>query len=402
MAFKDGHLAISDDVRPHGDAPLSPGVGLRAEGERLFVNARMRQWPVPLPELNDELIACDGQPVADLVANHWAPYVELRKATDHYPAAKTAFTIVHSLKSQFKTCVFRSPLGRAQTYSLSYQATELGELIGLLASGNRAGAANGYDYQDGVLWVRLVSFSLNAASADVFEKMLTAIESLPYFHTLVFDVRGNDGGSSTLGDRIFKAATGGIELSEQQQAQLPLAYAQWRVSDYALARIEGSIEFLKAAYGPDNEDLGFYQQLKAAMQAAQAKGEAWVSAGNSYHQWQREAFQEMNIRPKKFSGDLVLLTDNRCASACLDFADTVLAVPGVRHFGQATSGDTLYMEAPAFRLPSGNRLRMPLKVWRGRLRGSNEVYVPDLLIDFNAHTEESLRAHVLKALKDVE
>ena len=81
-----------------------------------------------------------------------------------------------------------------------------------------------------------------------------------------------------------------------------------------------------------------------------------------------------------FKGKVFFLTDMRCASACLDFADIVTQMPGVTHIGQPTSADTVYIDNVEMPLPSGDAgLSYSLKVYRHRLRGSNQWYTPKVI-----------------------
>ena len=46
--------------------------------------------------------------------------------------------------------------------------------------------------------------------------------------------------------------------------------------------------------------------------------------------------------PNLREGRVLLLTDGDCASACLDFADLVLQLPGTTHLGLPTSADAVF------------------------------------------------------------
>ena len=73
-----------------------------------------------------------------------------------------------------------------------------------------------------------------------------------------------------------------------------------------------------------------------------------------------------------------LLTDHACFSACLDFADVIRRVPGVVHVGLETRADAVYIDNRAQSLPSGlGWVGFSMKVYRNRLRGHNESYVPE-------------------------
>ena len=86
-----------------------------------------------------------------------------------------------------------------------------------------------------------------------------------------------------------------------------------------------------------------------------------------------------SARPSEVPLDakVYFLTDSRCGSACLDFADILVRVPGVVHVGRETSADAIYIDNRAVRLPSGlGVLGFSMKVYRDRVRGHNESYVP--------------------------
>jgi len=72
----------------------------------------------------------------------------------------------------------------------------------------------------------------------------------------------------------------------------------------------------------------------------------------------------------------LVLTDRGCGSACLDAVDLWRALGAVQ-VGQETSGDTLYMDVRRDPLPGGmGDALVPMKMYRGRPRGSNVPWVP--------------------------
>jgi hypothetical protein len=79
-----------------------------------------------------------------------------------------------------------------------------------------------------------------------------------------------------------------------------------------------------------------------------------------------EAGAALKTKPRVF-----VLTDWGCGSACLDAVDLWTAL-GAIHVGQETSADSLYMDIRQVALPSGFAQAVtPMKVYRGRKRGSN-------------------------------
>ena len=74
---------------------------------------------------------------------------------------------------------------------------------------------------------------------------------------------------------------------------------------------------------------------------------------------------------------MILLTDLLCGSACLDFADIMLKLPGVIHAGQPTWAHTVYMDIRSLALPSKlGSFCIPQKVYPNRIRGNNQPYEP--------------------------
>jgi hypothetical protein len=104
---------------------------------------------------------------------------------------------------------------------------------------------------------------------------------------------------------------------------------------------------------------------------------------------------------RQHSGKIVLLTDAKCFSACLDFADTVLKVPGALHVGETTSADAVYIDGWRMLLPSGNVLSFPLKVWRNRVRGNNEPLRPSVEIALDTLDDAAIHSATIAALRKV-
>jgi hypothetical protein len=93
-------------------------------------------------------------------------------------------------------------------------------------------------------------------------------------------------------------------------------------------------------------------------------------------------------------GPVYVLTDPVCASACLDAVDLWTAL-GAIQIGRETSADTVYMDVRPAALPSGlASLVIPMKVWRGRLRGNNEPHRPAHLFEGDITDSAALQAWV--------
>ncbi|AFU98729.1 S41 family peptidase [Simiduia agarivorans] len=398
--FRDAHLNISDDIRRIGNNIVTAGFSLGYDQGKLMVTSHMPGWNGLLPGLGDELLACDGVGAQDILLNYLVPYQNFTANPGRaLGAAVKGFSLRTSPEMNFENCTFGSESGASNTVAFQQRSVSSNDFfdwyVSTLPQSNRA--SSGYELKDGVLWIGLPSFTLEGAKLARFNAMIEELVELEGFQSVVFDVRGNKGGSSLFGEAIFTAVTGGIEMTEAQRSQLPMAYAQWRISDYSLDRINDMLSRLSEDPGREGLQADYFSKLKTAMLEAKQAGRTWL-VYNSNARWNLQDFERMNIAPRNFKGALVLLTDGACVSACLDFADMIRATPGSLHVGETTAADSLYMSAPTVVLPSGNRLQMPLKVWRNRLRGNNEPLVPDIYLDLSGLDSGSVRRKVFAVI----
>jgi len=229
------------------------------------------------------------------------------------------------------------------------------------------------------------------------ETMLKGLTGLSGVKLIVFDTRNNGGGDSSIGDRIFDAATGGLEYDHTDMDKLPRTYAQWRVSDTLLVTATETLARNKNLYGDTSDRAVESAKFLDDVKAAKATGKPWVEQAGDYR-ITRADIVARHGKLRRFDGKVVLVTDSRCVSACLDFADLVRQVPGAIHLGQTTGSDTVYIDVANIRLPSGNHMMLPLKVWRNRVRRNSEPLVPDIPLDVDMYDDTAVRSAVLSAL----
>jgi hypothetical protein len=251
---------------------------------------------------------------------------------------------------------------------------------------------------DGTLWIRAGNFQPSAEQDVALEQLIETLRKGPTARRVVFDSRGNGGGDNGIGQRLFMAATGGLEVDDSQLGDVVVTSAWWRVSDIAIAGMVWR-EALAKQRGGDDSTLQIVKQLHKAMTSAQARGEGWVhQPGSDYPRLSREDMAVRKAHLRRSVEKVALLTDANCVSACLDFADMIRSVPGSVHIGQTTGADTVYLDIGSTQLPSGNALVLPLKVWRNRLRGNNEALVPDVPLSSDQGDDDATRRAVLELL----
>lgn len=226
------------------------------------------------------------------------------------------------------------------------------------------------DWAGGV-WIGLGGFNGDPASAD--GQKLTALKAqiaeqaatVRAAPRVVFDLRGNGGGSSAWINAMAETLWGEAEIAARSPDSTAV---DWRASRANLETIEG----YKAVLGSNPEVLAWLTGIADGLRTAVDRGEPlWRQVDD-----EDDAATPTFSGPSLMTGRVFVLTDSGCASACLDAVDLLKAL-GAVHLGQETSADTVYMEIRQDTLPGGRvEARTPMKVYRGRARGSNETVVP--------------------------
>ncbi|KQW87115.1 hypothetical protein ASC94_27230 [Massilia sp. Root418] len=401
--FRDGHLLYSDNAR-RGYPMLVNGWRLHKQGGDYVVDAHLKDWPAPLPPIGAKLLQCDGRTPDAILASDVAPFLDRRSNSKMAEYLPGALTLPALPDLQLKRCQFRSADGAVMDMPITYQGVATQRFFREWSKSPQQGQqpqrrSNKFSFQDGVLWVSAASFNTLPSKPQIaeFDTMLAELGKLEGVRLMVFDVRGNGGGSSAIGDKIFTAATGGLDYDKQDLDKLPRTYAQWRVSDVLLENTGKFARSFAERYGADSEQARQSAAFAQQVQQAKARGETWVEqpAGRLVT---RADIARRGGKLRRYSGPVALLTDASCASACLDFADQVLSVPGAVHLGRTTGADTLYIDTGRATLPSGNVLVLPQKVWRNRLRGSDEALVPSVVLKADMDDDAAVRAETLAAL----
>ena len=396
--FQDGHLRYSDNARAartHNGPIQVTGWKVDPIDGQYVVTKVWGGFPYELPPVGSRLIQCDGQDPETLYRERLAPFFDRRPfAVDETVIAyMLAFPMLRG--REIKDCKFSAPQGESFNLKVAYVPEPLMEVFSFMTpSVPRPHRTNGFSFNNGILWIQAANFSLHKEDALELDAMLAKIRRLKGIRTIVFDTRGNGGGDSSVGGRIFEAATGDLDFDAHGIERLPRVYAQWRVSDVSVASAAEQVQRAKEVYGAESSRVVSDQAFLDELTRERAKGQQW------HEQWEkskwgyridREEIIRRHGKLKRFSGKVVLVTDSHCASACLDFADVVRLVPGALHVGKTTSADSVYIDTGWARMPSGNGLIIPLKVWRNRLRGNNEPLVPDVSFDCDMDDDVCVR-----------
>ena len=366
--FRDGHLGVFFGIAP--TEAFWPRFILGRRGEA-FVVTRVAEGEKDVPPAGSVLVDCDGSTPLQLLERelyplHAGPLLE--------STADVVAPLLLMRGMPPKQCRFR--VGEeTKTYELRYRRIPADALAKLrepdpAPAGVRRVAAGG-------VWVSIPSFQ--GADGETAAALRKIVEEAPSWRDapfVVFDVRGNRGGNSSWGVNILYGLYGEPFLNAALAGKpgTPRSYADWRVSAHNLAMVRDNIASLTAQLGPEARPTLGLKNVEQGMVEALAKGTAMLHFKDeaTVHPERTEP-----VPPPAFAGKVILLTDGRCASACLDFADLTYRLPRFTHAGRMTSADSVYMETRSVTLPSGMAsLSIPTKVYRNRIRGHNEPYTP--------------------------
>lgn len=385
--FRDGHLAVEEDAAlPY----VWPGFLTRTDerGVTTVTVSTVRQVPA-----GAVVSACDGVAVPRLLTTR---VDQFRTNADipHERLYRSSYLFVGLAgdRTQFRSCMINAK-GHRQAVKLSWRPLAEDELWARLpAAQQRTVPELGLHTVGKTLFVSIPSFNWWGENAVRMQAMVDAlsarIDEVHRAERVVIDVRGNAGGNSAWGDKIAEILWG--EAAVRAVSESFDGSVDWRTSARNAEQTREAANRSKAAGLMEDADYRF--DVAARMDAARGRGE----------QLMREA-----APPKSsglpadyhtpFVGKVFFLTDMRCASACLDFADLMRRMPGVTHIGQPTSADAVYIDNVITPLPSGlASLDYSLKVYRNRVRKNNVWYRPAVVWPGGAMTDAALAAWIEK------
>lgn len=397
--FADGHLGLGFTYVPK--TLEWPGFVIARRGHAFVVHHKQISSDSDLPEIGWELQDCDGRTADQILDADVLPALDGR---GFLQATKTKLTPqifvagVIAGRAMLERCSFTTISGK-RTLTLKWQPIERSALMPLLTAA-AFGPAPDFsvsEFERDRHWISIPTFSPDGdAEVNSLRNAIRAVEALQKSELVVLDVRGNSGGNSQWGHDIL-AALYGREMVEAASGRLDSSgsFAEWRVSPPNHDYIVSFLPTLQDQFGADSAFYRAFSQLTVDM------GEAILAGRNLVRQ------PEVSSAPAKIkdwptnpvTAKVVLLTDGRCGSACLDFADLFRTIPGTIHAGQETSADTVYMDLRSVDLPSGlASMGFAMKVYRNRPRANNQPYEPTEAYDGDIGDTNAVRAWLVERL----
>lgn len=357
-SFRDGHTNIRFAVEP--SQVRWPGFLIDGQGGHWVVRrpAVDPVAPADSPPEGAMFLGCDGQSAeAFLKGRVDNKTVDWSKLPERTRQAYKAFITPQLDGAPAKVCRFEGE-GKITQVTLDWRTIPLLQLQPHFAVYFRRGETqppNAADFAaDGHVWIRLGDVQ-NETTLKALESKLQAnqarFRAAPY---VVFDLRGNAGGSSMWGGR-FASIFWGEETVEARrladQSSNPNDNGKyWRRSKATGAKlVEEGNKF--AARGPDFVEVAqFFRALGTEIAAAAAtKGDGLLQDECCQFQQRKPA----SIPKAEYMGKAFVLTDAGCFSSCVVVMNTLKRM-GAIQVGEASGQNEVWGESVGpIDLPSG-------------------------------------------------
>lgn len=380
--FRDGHISNSFTMEPNR---LSwPGFLVRRSDADGKVRVAFAKEGGSVPG-GAELISCDGKSVEALMAERLDPY----RWNADIPHARWAtlpnLFVLHQSDTawRLKSCTFDVE-GEAKTIPLSWGSEPRAVMNAHLEKLAPPPKPLGLRQVGDIWFVTIPSFNYSGEGAAGIKALIEEIKvRAPLLRQtkVVLDVRGNGGGNSSWGN-LIAAALWTPELTARVGNSFDWTL-DYRVSPDNIAHLETIID--QNRKDGLSQSAASWERARNLVVEAQKKGLSLARLANP------PTTTEGPPPPNPVTGRIFLLTDNACASACLDFADLVRRLPNATHIGLPTSADAVYIDNTGKTLPSGLAfLSYSLKVYRNRVRANNQWYEPQVRWPGGEMTDEAL------------
>ncbi len=403
--FRDPHIQLNSvAILPPAQWP---GFIVTARGDEALVVMR-DESDSNTPAIGARILTCDGVPLSTLLEQRIYPYVmNPRLALDRRRAVSRLFLDRGIPGAPSPSACRVSVDGKERDIALRWRA--LPEPVQAFTQAYNAaaiGAAAQFGLSQptpGVFWIGVPTFDSSDDNAKALEGLIdevaAQIKTMRKGQAIVIDIRGNGGGNSMWADRLSKAIFGERAISKVQRGQQDHA-VEWRASAENIAYWRSwLVDVAVPQFGETSESADFGREVVLNLEAALTRDPPV---------WRQGAMQPptggglTQRRPQgrgAFPARVYMLSDGSCISSCLNFADTVLHMRGVRLIGSATGADGAYLEVRGERSPSGLvALTFPQKMAIGAPREPFEAYRPDIAYD-GSWDDASVRRWVMDLIE---
>ena len=402
--FRDLHLAFG----LVGEPPPGrwPGFIVSLEGDHAEIVFR-DEADAAVPALGSKVISCDGKSVRELAREKIFPFRHIEVIPSHVRLAVSRLFLdrFNPFAPAIQSCEIETA-GTRQTLALQWRALPADEdkwFEHFSEASNGPGTEWGVrEVEPGVWWIGVPTFSSGDDTAPLLKTLMEEVEKkgaqMREARAIVIDTRGNGGGNSAWADRLAKAAFTPEVLAKHPAPERSTA-TDWRASK------ENGVYWYEWAVQMEKE-FGAWSFNRLSVLFLGRQLTKFAESDPPLYRiptcWPSKSGGLTKMRPtgeSPFRAKVYVLSNGSCGSSCLNFADTVLMVPGVKLIGAATSADGVYMDVRSVDLPSGlGSVTFAQKVERGGGRAALEYYEADVAYD-GAWSDAAVRAWVMGVVK---
>ena len=386
--FDDAHVFVNPKIGRASD-PRWPGFLTAYQGDDMVV---AHSEGAALPPVGAKLIACDGRPAEALAAERVGQFTG-RWFLQSQRARHGGTLFINDDNpwlTDLQQCRFEVE-GQVRDYALTWSiGGDALKTAREAVSQTYVPAAGLSTLDDGGVWISTPGFNGDPQSADyaalqsILDSMKAGQDALRRAPYVVFDLRGNRGGSSIWSRRMAEALWGEDWMAANRPGSSKAV--EWRASAANATYLNEILDYFRGNnVGADLIET--IEKIRDGITAAHARNDLfWVETF--------DADEDATPAVQTVSGTVFILTDHGCVSACLDAVDLWKAAGGVQ-VGQETSADTVYMEIREVNLVSGRAsLSIPIKVYRGRPRGHNQPHTPTHTLPLGQLGETDLKTRI--------
>ncbi len=371
LSLRDGHVGLW--LAEAAPEVQWGGIALERRGERFVArrppDAEARGFDPRVPD-GAELLGCDGEAAAVALPRRldgWvADWQILAQRSEH--ASALFVDRDNPFVPRLQRCAF-SIDGESREIPIDWKAVGAEQLESALQPYRRIKAAQPVELRfgdAGEAWIVVGTLSDPAALGALRQTLERERERILAAPFRVFDLRGNGGGDSRLGDALIEALWGADALLQGE----PAAPKRWRASPRVLARVERLRDHWRSEAGANPNLLRMAEDLMQRLPDAIASDQALLVDGPLPSAVAPAAAGSRLLRERHPS---FVLTDGGCFSSCI-MLNQRLKRAGAIHVGDPSGRHTMYGEGWFSQtLPSGlASLGLPIAINaypRGELGG---------------------------------
>ena len=407
--FQDPHVRVTPLT--HRNTIQWPGIKIKHKDGNFFVSHVSDAFDYPEQlKIGARLVACDGVAVRKRLLRDIFPYnkgIPGLEAWEHFIAPKLLLDEGNPWVKRTAECVFEDEKKHQFTVPLSWKDTTLGEWQGIAqpAIDNQTEPIYLRHLDNGGIWIRLKTFSpYNKQLIEVMRNVIDQASQIRNAPFVVFDIRGNGGGSYIWGDRLLSSLFGSEWRDHAQKNNATGKGMLKRCSPANIAGLSCMIDSIKDIMGTSSREYAMIQHYLSNLgknSAAATDHNKLLheeDLGKIVAQWWPE-----NEQPAEVNATIFVVTDYHAMSASLYFMDSILSIPDVIHVGLPTLGDTPYTDLRFATLPSGiMELSIPTGIncnMPQNRRGWNQAYTPRYRYDGDINDTAELQKWVTDLYK---